>query len=159
MPRSPTLPELRFVVVGAHGTGKSTFIHHALDLKKPLSLPVASKKMSLEGDVFMIRLTEIQLADVDVDEDYDISWPHQARDAAATATTATATATGDHQRIDGVLALYDVARKETLEGIPQLLSKSNQHCRSCRAGLTYTLRGCRRLRAVYFALRAGGRQV
>jgi hypothetical protein len=109
MPRSPTLPELRFVVVGAEATGKSTFIHHALDLKKALTQPVASKKMSLEGDVFMINLTEIRLGDVSVDDDYLVTWPH-LKDASS-------------QRIDGVLALYDVSRRDTLGGIPDLLSE------------------------------------
>ena len=111
MPRPPTLPDLRFLVVGADAVGKSTFIHHALDLKQSAPLSVASKKMSLEGDVFLISLVETRLEDVDVDDDLAIAWP-----AAAQADFVA--------HIDGVLALYDVSNKATLSGIPDLLSMS-----------------------------------
>jgi GTPase SAR1 family protein len=110
MPRSPSLPELKFVVVGAKDAGKSTFVRCALDLKRPPSSHIASKKMSLEGDVFLISLIEIQLQDVDVAENA-ILWPHWVQQAGVS-------------HVDGVLALYDVTERDTLSGIPGLLSMS-----------------------------------
>lgn len=109
--RAPDLPELKFVVVGAKRVGKTAFIRCALDLKRPLTSPLASKKMSLEGDVFLISLFELQLNDVKVGDD-SISWPDMVQEAGLS-------------RIDGVLALYDVSERETLSGIPDLLSKSS----------------------------------
>lgn len=110
MSRSPVLPELKFIVVGAQGAGKSTFMRCALDLKRPLTSPLASKKMSLEGDVFLISLIELQLDEVIV-TDHSISWPDSVREAGLS-------------RVDGVLALYDVTERDTLSGIPNLLSES-----------------------------------
>jgi GTPase SAR1 family protein len=118
MPRPTSLPDLRFLVVGADKAGKTSFIHHALDLKKTTSSPtVASKKMSLEGAVFLINLLETDLDEVEVDDDLSITWPASSIVSVlgdpATSTT----------QVDGVLALYDVSHRASLTGIPDLLSK------------------------------------
>ena len=113
--RSPQIRELRFAVVGARETGKSTFIRCTLDLKKHTSTSVfASKKMSFEGQVFSISLLEIEIDEVDVLENYNITWPAKIRDL-------------DGLPIDGVLALYDVTQQSSISSIPTLLSELLQH--------------------------------
>jgi GTPase SAR1 family protein len=119
MPRSPILSELRFVVVGAEGSGKTTFIRYALDLKKPMQGPVASKKMSLEGDVFLISLMEIQLDDVDTTADNTICWPDSVIEGVNEGVNE-----GISPPVNGVLVLYDVSERSSLAGIPSLLSES-----------------------------------
>lgn len=109
-PYSPTMPELRFVIVGSKASGKSTFIQRALDLKKPPVSLVSCKKMSLEGRVFLINLIELSLEDVEVSEDREIQWPDVPGNL-------------DLSRVDGIVALYDVTRQESLSRIPNLLSK------------------------------------
>ncbi|MCJ1418974.1 hypothetical protein MMC32_005325 [Xylographa parallela] len=101
------MPELNFAVVGCEGSGKSTFIRCALDLKKPATSPVSSKKMSLEGDVFLIKLVEIPINTVEVVAER-ICWPEFLGQEVV-------------PRIDGVLALYDVTERQSIRNIPKLL--------------------------------------
>ena len=110
-PHSPTMPELRFVVVGSKASGKSTFIQRALDLKKPASSILSCKKMSLEGRVFLINLVELQLDDIEVNENAVINWPLKPGKM-------------EPLNVDGVVALYDVTRQESITRIPNLLSES-----------------------------------
>ena len=103
------MPELNFAVVGSEGSGKSTFIRCALDLKKPATSPVSSKKMSLEGDVFLIKLVEIPISTLEVVAE-QICWPDILEQEAV-------------PRIDGVLALYDVTERQSIRKIPKLLGE------------------------------------
>ena len=102
-------PELVFYVVGGDVVGKSTFIRCALDLKKSNLSPVACKKMSLEGEVFLINLLEMPLSSVDV-TDQVVTWPGSVGDV-------------EVSRPDGVLALYDVTDKRSMSQVPMLLSE------------------------------------
>ena len=108
--RSSAVPELKFAVVGAKGSGKTTFTQRALDLKRPSQSPTTRKKMSLEGQVFLINLVEIQLEEVNIHEEDKIHWPNAA-------------ARGDLSHVDGVLALYDVTKQGSISPIPALLSE------------------------------------
>lgn len=100
-----------FAVVGAKNCGKSTFVHCALDLKKPATSPAVSKRMSLEGEIFVVTLVEVQLRDLQVGEDEMLEWPAAA---------------GDYkmERIDGVLVLYDVTNPHSIRTLPSILSES-----------------------------------
>jgi hypothetical protein len=103
-------PQLNFVVLGAEGVGKSAFISCALDLKKPLASWSAAKKMSLEGEIFLISLIEVQLDELDVSSGNEINW--------------STTSNGDKlPQIDGILALYDVTDRESIMSIPEFLSE------------------------------------
>ena len=104
------IPELRFAVAGARGSGKTAFMQRALDLKRPSHSSTCGKKMSLEGQVFLINLIEIQLEQITVSEEEKIHWPNTD-------------VKGDSLNIDGVLALYDVTKQESISRIPKLLSK------------------------------------
>ena len=108
--RSPTqAPRLNFAVLGAHGAGKSTFVRCALDLKKSAASYMSSKKMALDGEIFLISLLEIPLDDTEISADR-IKWP-EVLDGA------------NLPPIDGVLALYDVTNRESLRHVPELLSE------------------------------------
>ena len=103
--------EVSLAVLGAPAVGKSTFVHCALDLKKPSTSPVASKKVSLEGQISIVRLFELGLDDVEVTSEQSMRWPERVGDESM-------------PRIDGVLALYDVMNQSSIAPIPPLLSKS-----------------------------------
>ena len=108
--RPPTqAPRLSFAVLGAHGAGKSTFVRCALDLKKTTASQMSSKKMALDGEIFLINLLEIPVDDTEISADR-IKWP-EVLDGA------------EFPRIDGVLALYDVTNRESLRHVPELLSE------------------------------------
>ena len=103
--------EVSLAVLGAPAVGKSTFVHCALDLKKPSTSPVASKKVSLEGQISIVRLFELGLDDVEVTSEQSMRWPERVGDECM-------------PRIDGVLALYDVMNQSSIAPIPPLLSES-----------------------------------
>ena len=102
-------PRLNFAVLGARGAGKSTFVRCALDLKKTAASQMSSKKMALDGDIFLINLLEISVDETEISANR-IQWP-EVLDGT------------DLPRVDGVLALYDVTNRESLRYIPKLLSE------------------------------------
>lgn len=104
-----TLQELRFLVTGSQSCGKTSFIEKALDLKRPVISRSTCKKMSLDGQVFLINLIEVPIEDISIING-NIKWPGRVGNIQVT-------------QVDGVLALYDVTRKESLSRIPPLLSK------------------------------------
>lgn len=69
------MQEITLAVVGEHRAGKTTFLQCALDLKRPVSAPSATKKVSLEGVISMLRLLEVPLEDVKVSAEHDFMWP------------------------------------------------------------------------------------
>ena len=102
--------EVNIAVLGASGVGKSTFMQCALDLKKTSNSPVSSKKVSLEGSISVVRLLELNMADVG-EEDDSLQWPETI---------------GDHSLppIDGVLLLFDVMSRKTFDALPIILGPS-----------------------------------
>ena len=110
--------EVSLAVLGAPAVGKSTFVHCALDLKKPSTSPVASKKVSLEGQISIVRLFELGLDDVEVTSEQSMRWPERVGDESM-------------PRIDGVLALYDVMNQSSIVPIPPLLSESFRFLHLC----------------------------
>jgi len=103
-------PEIHFAVLGAEGSGKSTFVRCALDLKKPATSPVSSKKMSLEGDVFLISLAEVPMEEIEVVGD-QIYWPDTLEDV-------------EMPQVDGILVVCDVTERRSVKDIPKLLGES-----------------------------------
>ena len=99
------------VVLGAPGAGKSTFVHCALDLKKPPTLPISSKKVSLEGRISIVRLLELGIDDVEITEEGKVAWSKIAGNQVP-------------PDIDGVLALYNVMDKDSIAPVPRILSES-----------------------------------
>lgn len=90
--------------------GKSTFVQCALDLKNPPESRSSTKKMSLEGVIYVVRLLEISMNDVRVSSSGRITWPSSIGEQMM-------------PTVDGALALYDVTDSRSAAGFPGLLSK------------------------------------
>lgn len=89
-----------------------------MDLKKASISPIASKKVSLEGKISVVRLLEIGLEDVEVTADQKVLWPEKVGEQ-------------NMPDIDGVLALYDVMDQSSVAPMPNLLSESIQILAAC----------------------------
>lgn len=115
------MPELNIAVVGNAGVGKSTFVQNALGLPFPLTSEAAERMIPLEGGTYLVRLLELSIDDVDIDEDGTFNWPETIGDKRM-------------PRVDGALTLWDVTDKDSLEDIPEMLSRSQDSCHetSCR---------------------------
>lgn len=90
--------------------GKSTFMQRALDLPLPSPTKAADRKIPYDGTLYRIRLLEISIDDVDIDDDDTVSWPASVADRMM-------------PHIDGVLTLYNVADRTSLEDVPETLSE------------------------------------
>lgn len=99
-------PYITVGVVGGDGVGKTTFITSALDLSSPPSLPSTTKKMSLDGSVYLVCLLEIPTKEIAVEDDR-IGWPRFGD--------------GSAPAIDGVLVLHDPLQPATFTRTVRLL--------------------------------------
>lgn len=102
--------EVTLAVTGASQAGKSTFIECALDLKKPLSAPIATKKVSLEGVISTLRLIEIPLVKLTVGSDEGLTWPENVGGQST-------------QQVDGALVVYDVMNQDSFNRLSAILSR------------------------------------
>jgi GTPase SAR1 family protein len=109
------MPEMNIAVIGNEGVGKSTFVQRALDLPFPSPTKAADRKIPYDGTLYRIRLLEISIDDVDIDDDDTVSWPDSVADKMM-------------PHIDGVLTLYDVADRSSIEDVPETLGKSLATC-------------------------------
>ena len=100
-------------MVGPDHVGKSTFIETALDMKHPLSSRSTTKKMSLDGTVYLVRLMEIDTLEVSIGSDGEVNWPLLGSDSPPT--------------VDGVLVLHDVTQPASFPEITGLLGWSHCH--------------------------------
>jgi len=100
--------EINIAVLGATGVGKSYFIQRSFDVYNTPLLAVTSRKMSIDGSIYTVRLLEIPFEDLEVEEDNCISWPDTLDDM-------------HMPQIDGVLTLYDVMDKDSLSEVPEFL--------------------------------------
>lgn len=107
--------EVTLAVTGANQAGKSTFIECALDLKRPLSAPIATKKVSLEGVISTLRLIEIPLAKLTAGSDEGLAWPETVGGQ-------------DTQQVDGALVVYDVMNQESFNHLSTILSEFPLWC-------------------------------
>ena len=124
--KSSSNPMLYFLVVGSSKAGKSVFIQRALDLKRSSSAITNCKKMSLEGQIFLINLVEMQLDEIGIGEDETICWPQIH-------------AIERIPSVDGVLALYDVTERSSISLIPKFLSKCwSYYARQYQATFLYS---------------------
>ena len=108
-PEEP-IPEMNIAVIGGDGVGKSTFMQRALDLPLPSPTKAADRKIPYDGTLYRIRLLEISIDDVEIDDDDTVSWPDSVADRMM-------------PHIDGVLTLYNVADRTSLEDVPETLGK------------------------------------
>lgn len=74
-----------------------------------MSAPSATKKVSLEGVISLLRLIEVPLGDLRISADQDLTWP----ETVGGQTT---------PPVDGALVLCDVMNQDSLSRIPSVLS-------------------------------------
>jgi hypothetical protein len=99
------------VVVGSPHVGKSAFVQKAFNLQNPPSSAISLRKMSIDGNVYVVRLIELSFSELDLDNESRICWPD--------------TVNGQPMPyIDGAFTLYDVMNKESLVQVPETLSES-----------------------------------
>ncbi|KAL4963840.1 putative Ras guanyl-nucleotide exchange factor RasGEF [Aspergillus stella-maris] len=107
-------PHVNIVVIGPDGVGKTTFIQSALEMKTPLTTRSTTKKMSLDGSVYVVRLVKIQSDEISMGSDGRLRWPQLGSDSPSS--------------VEGALLLHDAtrptARLETLKMIDALAAAS-----------------------------------
>jgi hypothetical protein len=106
------LQEINIVVLGSPFVGKSAFIQKAFDLRSPPLTSISSRKMSIDGNVYVVQLIELSYSDLDLDHESRICWPDTVDGAPIPC-------------VDGAFTLYDVMNKESLVQVPETLSMSN----------------------------------
>lgn len=103
------IPIINLVVLGNRSVGKTTFVRNALDLRNPSTAPISASKVSLGGVLYRVQLLELPLADAECTDGVSIAWPKYVNGVT-------------FPRIDGAFCLYDVTDKQSLAGVPQILS-------------------------------------
>jgi hypothetical protein len=98
-------------VLGSRRVGKSSFIQKALDLRQNPPTTGSSKKMALDGVVYVVRLLEVLIDDITIDESKKITWPKLFDEE-------------NGPTIDGALILYDVTNGESVIEVPNVLCES-----------------------------------
>ena len=98
-------------MLGSRRVGKSTFIQRALDLRESPPRAWSSKKMSLDGVIYIVRLFEVMINDLTINDSTKITWPKLLNEESPPS-------------IDGILVLYDVTNGESVIQIPDVLCKS-----------------------------------
>ena len=105
-----SMQEINIAVLGVAGVGKTTFIHKALELRSAPLTSAATRKLTLDGNAYTVRLVEIKLGDLVIDDSEGLQWPNTIGDDMAM------------PRVDGTLTLYDVMDEGSLEQVPIVLS-------------------------------------
>ena len=105
------IPEINIAVLGGEGVGKSTLVQRALDLPGLPPSQATQRKITAEGQEYLLRLLEVSNDDVDVDDEDDlVMWPE--------------TIDGKiWPKVDGALLLYSIKDKASLEDVPEMLSE------------------------------------
>ncbi|KAF9737991.1 hypothetical protein PMIN07_010032 [Paraphaeosphaeria minitans] len=121
---SSAMQDINIAVLGARGSGKSTFIRHALNLPTAASGVVRTRKMTIDGGLYVVRFLEMSINDVQVRDQNCVKWPDTLQDLAT-------------PRIDGAVTIYDVTSEQSLARVPEILGLLS------RSGLPYVLVGCK----------------
>ncbi|KAL3472887.1 ras guanine nucleotide exchange factor domain-containing protein [Aspergillus californicus] len=112
-PSRASFPHVSIAVVGGDQVGKTTFIQSALEMKNPLS-GSTTKKMSLDGTVYVVRLLEVHADEISQGSNGMFKWPLLGNDSPPT--------------VNGALVLHDATRPtselETLRMIDILTAAS-----------------------------------
>ncbi|KAL9113250.1 MAG: hypothetical protein Q9227_002585 [Pyrenula ochraceoflavens] len=107
-PKYGNIPCINLAVLGARGVGKSIFVQRALDLRHQPMSRYSSKKMSLDGVIYLVRLLEVSIEEVTITDNRRVAWPSTISDR-------------DMPSVDGALVLYDVTNPESISDIPPVL--------------------------------------
>lgn len=102
------MQDINVAVLGASGAGKSTFIRRALNLPNAALGAVCTRKMTIDGGLYVVRFLEMSINDVQIRDQNCIKWPESV-DGLPT------------PRIDGAVTLYDVTSEQSLARVPEIL--------------------------------------
>ncbi|KAL1606665.1 hypothetical protein SLS60_004072 [Paraconiothyrium brasiliense] len=105
---SASMQDINVAVLGARGSGKSTFIRHALNLPNAGPGAVCTRKMTIDGGLYVVRFLEMSINDVQVRDQNFIKWPDTFEDLVT-------------PRIDGAITIYDVTSEQSLARVPEVL--------------------------------------
>lgn len=105
------MQQVILAVVGTPGSGKSTLIQHALDLKSLPTSRISTKKVSLEGVVSSLRIYEFNLHDISVTSEGTPCWPSKDGNGIAS-------------QIEGILVIYSITDISSAKPIPAILRES-----------------------------------
>ncbi|KAJ4368876.1 hypothetical protein N0V83_005958 [Neocucurbitaria cava] len=103
------MQDINIAVIGAQGTGKSTFIRRALGLPDSTAPTNCSRKWTIDGVAYVVRFLEMYVNEVHVGERNSIKWPETVHDMAT-------------PRIDAAVTIYDVTSQESLAKVPEMLN-------------------------------------
>lgn len=107
-------------VVGTPRSGKSTFIQHALDLKRLPSSKISTKKVSLEGIVSVLQIHELNVHNIKTKSDGTPLWRPEHTDDDIT------------DKVNGVVVVYNINDLASTKPIPAVLRKFyHQYRTSC----------------------------
>jgi GTPase SAR1 family protein len=100
---------VNIAIIGANGVGKSHFIERAMSLPGPPTANPITAKLHVENVPYAVTLLELDLEYFDVEANRQIMWPKQVSGAIM-------------PRVDGVLLLYDITNRESLNELPRTLN-------------------------------------
>ncbi|KAF2258752.1 ras GEF [Lojkania enalia] len=103
-----TMQDLNIAVLGARGSGKSSFVRRALYLPNAPPSAVCTKKMQIDGGYYLVRFLEMSFSEIHIGGANTIKWPEAVDNFAA-------------PRIDGAITIYDVTNHESLDRVPKML--------------------------------------
>ncbi|KAG9383605.1 ras guanyl-nucleotide exchange factor [Pyrenophora tritici-repentis] len=110
---APAMQELNMAVIGARGSGRSTFIRRALGLPDAATTSNCSRTIAIDGSPYLVRFLEMMADDVHLTERCIIKWPETVHDSVT-------------PRIDAAVILYDVTNSDSLGKVPDMLSILNK---------------------------------
>jgi hypothetical protein len=104
------MQDINIAVLGARGTGKTTFIRRALSLPNTGAAGMHSRKMAIDGGYYIVRFLEIGFSEIHIGPGNTLQWPETIDNY-------------EMPRIDGAVTIYDVTDEESLANVPEMLSQ------------------------------------
>lgn len=92
-------------------------MQRVLDLQFPSDSRAVERKIGVDGTDYLLRLLEFNIDDVDIDDDGTVDWPESIEDKLL-------------PQIDGVVTLYDVTDRRSLEDVVAILRECQRDARS-----------------------------
>lgn len=102
-----------------------------MDLEDAPRSAFTSRKVQMDGTVYVVRLIEMSYGDLDLDEDRCMCWPDTIQNTPV-------------PHIDGAFTLYDITVKDSLIQVPETLGERSQKS------------GMRRMSLLTLTARSGG---
>jgi hypothetical protein len=106
--------DMNIAVIGAPASGKSSFMRKALGLPDNTPPAMCQRKWTIDGSQYVVRFVELRIDDIHIKPGNIIEWPKTVQDVAV-------------PRVDGAITMYDVTVKESLAGIPEMMSQCTPH--------------------------------